>query len=103
MSDFVDLNSLPKVNRLKVSVDGKKTPLSIGDKIRLNEDDPIAKTVISITVFEDRRIVYTLEWADIDGELKQESVTMTELKVLAENTTRHQKVTGLKIEQDSLQ
>ena len=98
MSDFVDLNRLPKVNRLKVSVDGKKTPLSIGDKIRLNEDDPIAKTVISITVFEDRRIVYTLEWADFDGELKQESVTMTELKVLAENTARHQKVTGLKIE-----
>ena len=69
-----------------------KTPLSIGDKIRYSEEDPTAKTVISITIFEDKRIVYTLEWADDDGELKQENVTLTELKVLAENMSRRLKV-----------
>lgn len=89
---FVDLDQLPKVNKLKVTVDGKKTPLSIGDKIRYSEEDLTAKTIISITVFEDKRIVYTLEWADGDGELKQENVTLTELKVLADNMSRRIKV-----------
>lgn len=92
MAEFVDLDSMPRVNKLKVTVDGKKTPLSIGDKIRYSEEDPTAKTVISITIFEDKRIVYTLEWADVDGELKQENVTLTELKVLAENMSRRLKV-----------
>lgn len=92
MAKFVDLDSMPRVNKLKVTVDGKKTPLSIGDKIRYSEEDPTAKTVISITIFEDKRIVYTLEWADDDGELKQENVTLTELKVLAENMSRRLKV-----------
>jgi hypothetical protein len=92
MAEFVDLDSMPRVNKLKVTVDGKKTPLSIGDKIRYSEEDPTAKTVISITIFEDKRIVYTLEWADDDGELKQENVTLTELKVLAENMSRRLKV-----------
>lgn len=103
MAEFVDLDSMPRVNKLKVTVDGKKTPLSIGDKIRYSEEDPTAKTVISITIFEDKRIVYTLEWADADGELKQENVTLTELKVLAENMSRRLKVQGLECsEQDSL-
>ncbi len=103
MAEFVDLDSMPRVNKLKVTVDGKKTPLSIGDKIRYSEEDPTAKTVISITIFEDKRIVYTLEWADDDGELKQENVTLTELKVLAENMSRRLKVQGLECsEQDSL-
>ena len=92
MAEFVDLDSMPRVNKLKVTVDGKKTPLSIGDKIRYSEEDPTAKTVISITIFEDKRIVYTLEWADVDGELQQENVTLTELKVLAENMSRRIKV-----------
>jgi len=92
MAEFVDLDSMPRVNKLKVTVNGKKTPLSIGDKIRYSEEDPTAKTVISITIFEDKRIVYTLEWADDDGELKQENVTLTELKVLAENMSRRLKV-----------
>lgn len=92
MAEFVDLDSMPRVNKLKVTVDGKKTPLSIGDKLRYSEEDPTAKTVISITIFEDKRIVYTLEWADDDGELKQENVTLTELKVLAENMSRRLKV-----------
>ena len=103
MAEFVDLDSMPRVNKLKVTVNGKKTPLSIGDKIRYSEEDPTAKTVISITIFEDKRIVYTLEWADDDGELKQENVTLTELKVLAENMSRRLKVQGLEcFEQDSL-
>lgn len=92
MAEFVDLDSMPRVNKLKVTVDGKKTPLSIGDKIRYSEEDPTAKTIISMTIFEDKRIIYTLEWADDDGELKQENVTLTELKVLAENMSRRLKV-----------
>lgn len=92
MAEFVDLDSMPRVNKLKVTVDGKKTPLSIGDKIRYSEEDPTAKTIISMTIFEDKRIVYTLEWADDDGELNQENVTLTELKVLAENMSRRLKV-----------
>jgi len=92
MAEFVDLDSMPQVNKLKVTVDGELTPLSIGDKIRYSEEDPTAKTVISITIFEDKRIVYTLEWADTNGELKQENVTLTELKVLANNMSRRLKV-----------
>ena len=102
MADFVDLDSMPQVNKLKVTVDGELTPLSIGDKIRYSEEDPTAKTVISITIFEDKRIVYTLEWADADGELKQENVTLTELKVLADNMSRRLKVQGLINDKDSL-
>ena len=103
MADFVDLDIIPQINKFKVTVDNEVTPLSIGDKIRYNEEDSVAKTVISITVFEDKRIVYTLEWADDDGELKQENVTLTELKVLAENMSRRLKVQGLECsEQDSL-
>ena len=103
MAEFVDLDNMPKVNKLKVTVNGKKTPLSIGDKIRYSENDQIAKTIISMTIFEDKRIVYTLEWADECGELKQENVTLTELKVLSENMSRRIKVQGLDyIKQDSL-
>lgn len=102
MAEFVDLDSMPQVNKLKVTVDGELTPLSIGDKIRYSEEDPTAKTVISITIFEDKRIVYTLEWADTNGELKQENVTLTELKVLANNMSRRLKVQGLINDKDSL-
>lgn len=39
--------------------------------------------------------MYTLEWTEGDGELKQENLTLTELKILAENMSRHAVVAGL--------
>ena len=92
MSKFVDLQTLPKINSIEVKVNGKKTPLSIGDKIKITEDDIIYKTVVAIQVTEDTQVSYTLEWVEPDGGFKQEIVSLTELKLLSQNSYRRAQI-----------
>lgn len=46
MAEYIDLQKLPPICKHKVSVDGKRTPLQIGDKVHFTEDDRLAKTVV---------------------------------------------------------
>ena len=78
----VDLSSF-KIDVREVSVNGKRLPLSIGDKLLINEQDHLVKTVTSIQVHEDGRVGYMLEWFDsTDSSFKTEWVTSTELAFL---------------------
>lgn len=53
-----------ELNVREVVVDGKQLPLRIGDKIVLASNDRLEKTVMALTVFEDGRVQYMLEWYD---------------------------------------
>ena len=78
----VDLSTFNVVVR-EVSVNGEKLPLSIGDKLLINEQDHLVKTVTSIQIHEDGRVGYMLEWFDnSDSSFKSEWVTSTELAFL---------------------
>lgn len=73
-----------------MTVDGKKLPLQIGDKIVLSESDKTLKTVMAMTVFEDGRVSYMLEWHDPEsGQFNTEAVTLSELKLLSKNVISH--------------
>lgn len=62
---IVDL-SIYSAEKLAVSVAGNELPLKIGDKILLPESSQTPKTVTSISVFDDGRVVYQLEWFSPD-------------------------------------
>ena len=80
--NIVDLSTFKIVVR-EVSINGEKLPLSIGDKLLINEQDHLIKTVTSIQIHEDGRIGYMLEWFDTsDSSFKTEWVTATELAFL---------------------
>lgn len=79
---FVDLSTF-KIEKREVVVNGEQLPLAIGDKLLVNEQDHLVKTVVSIQVHEDGRIGYMLEWFDADNSMfKTEWVTSTELTFL---------------------
>lgn len=87
----VDFTSF-KVKPKEVRVNGVPTPLAIGDKIQMSKGTS-AKTVTTITVFEDGRIMYGLEWYDeSSGQFETESVTLTELKLLHKNSIKKAKL-----------
>ena len=78
----VDLSTFNVVVR-EVSVNGEKLSLSIGDKLLINEQDHLVKTVTSIQIHEAGRVGYMLEWFDSsDSSFKTEWVTSTELAFL---------------------
>lgn len=78
---YIDVEKLPAVNKIKVTINGKKTPFKIGDKLRFPVESPIVKTIISMTIFEDGTVNYMLKWYDGDG-FKTEMVSLTDLKLL---------------------
>ena len=81
-NQFVDLSKF-ELERREVSVNGKMLPLAIGDKILVNEDDHIAKTIMTIQVHEDGRVSYMLEWFDsASSDFKTEWLTASELRIL---------------------
>ena len=84
LSDVVDLDALPDVDRVQVAVNGQLTPLQIGDKLHYPDDSGILKTVISMTVFEDGTVNYMLKW--FDGDFKTEMVSLTDLKILKQQS-----------------
>ena len=84
VSNVIDIDSLPDVNKITVVVNGQQTELSIGDKVIYPEDSGIMKTVISMTVFEDGSVNYMLKW--FDNDFKTEAVSLTDLKILRQNS-----------------
>lgn len=90
----VDLSSFKVIVR-EVSVNGEKLPLAIGDKLLINKQDHLVKTVTSIQVHEDGRVGYMLEWFDTsDSSFKTEWVTSTELAFLNKAKKEHGNVNG---------
>lgn len=85
----VDFNRFP-IKKRTISVDGKPLPIKIGDKISLDGNPESAKTVMAITVYEDNRVQYMLEWYNsTSGEFNNEMVTLNELKLLNRNQISH--------------
>lgn len=81
----VDFSRFP-IKKRTISVDGKPLPIKIGDKISLDGNPESAKTVMAITVYEDNRVQYMLEWYNsTSGEFNNEMVTLNELKLLNKN------------------
>lgn len=75
------------LSKKEISVNGKSLPLKIGDRFILSNNDKLYKTVIAITVFEDGRTSYTIEWYDPETcRFENEAVTLTELKLLNRKT-----------------
>ena len=71
---FIDFSKF-EIDRKIVSVNGKDLPIAIGDKILVNDDDNLVKTVMGIHVSEDSRINYYLEWFDaVENTFKNERV-----------------------------
>lgn len=84
LTQIVDIDQMPTVNKIKVSVNDVPTDLQIGDKLVYPEDSGCLKTVISMTIFEDGTVNYMLKW--YDGDFKTEMVSLTDLKLLKENS-----------------
>lgn len=56
----------------------------------LSENDKTLKTVMAMTIFEDGRVSYMLEWHDSDsGQFSTEAVTLSELKLLSKSIVSH--------------
>lgn len=89
MVDFSKRNFEKKV----ISVNGKKIPFAIGDKLVIGEQDIYIKTIVGVTIQEDNRIQYLLEWYNPhDGSFQTEVVTSIELKLLYEAQPKRKKV-----------
>ena len=75
-----------RMSRKEVSVNGRKLPIAIGDRIRMCEADSFGRTVMGVTVHEDGRVQYILEWHDPStGNFGTEALTLSELKLLTMN------------------
>lgn len=84
MNKKIDISNC-KIEKKEISVNGEALPLKIGDRFKLSTKDKTEKVVMGITVFEDGRAQYILEWHDPDsGQFNTETVTMTEIKLLKE-------------------
>lgn len=71
------------IQKKEITINGKKLPLNIGDKFILAENDKSIKTIVAITIFEDGRVAYAIEWYDPEANnFQTENVTLTELKLL---------------------
>lgn len=84
-TDDIDCVNFEKftLQKKEISINGKVLPLKIGDKFKLSENDRIIKTVMAITIFEDGRAGYLIEWYDPDAcRFETETVTLSELKLL---------------------
>jgi len=75
-----------RLQRKEISINGKKLPIGIGDRIRMSENDTVGRTVMGITIHEDSRVQYILEWHDPStGNFSSEALTLSELKLLTQN------------------
>lgn len=68
--------------KISVAVAGRELPLKIGDQVLLG-NSLLPKTVVGISVSDDMRVVYSLEWYNADeGSFQQQAVTFNELMLL---------------------
>lgn len=97
---IIDLSEF-KVAVREISVNGERLPLAIGDKLLINEQDHLVKTVTSIQIHEDGRIGYMLEWFDSSSsDFKTEWVTSTELAFLNRAKREQKTLTGFGRKED---
>lgn len=82
----IDFNTL-KCKPIVVSVDGVDLPVKIGDTVKFT-DDGIIRTVIKISISEDSKIQYLLEWFD-GTSFKTDWVSANELYYTWKNLKRH--------------
>ena len=75
---------------VSVSVDGVELPIKIGDAIKLHENDIVMRTVMKITIAEDGKAQYLLEWFD-ESEFKSIWISANELYYIAKNIMRRAK------------
>lgn len=98
--NIIDLSEF-KVAVREISVNGERLPLAIGDKLLINEQDHLVKTVTSIQIHEDGRIGYMLEWFDSSSsDFKTEWVTSTELAFLNRAKREQKTLTGFSRKED---
>lgn len=79
----VDFESL-KVSHKVVKINDVALPIAIGDKLKLTENGQ-TKTVMGISIEEDGRVRYVLEWLNENGDFATESLSLQELKLLHKN------------------
>ena len=75
---------------ISVSINGIELPIKIGDVIKLCENDIFMRTVMKITVSEDGRAQYLLEWLD-ESELKSVWISTNELYYITKNIKQRPK------------
>lgn len=94
-AEIKDVNfSSFRIRRKTVSVNGKELPIAIGDRIILSNGGPV-RTCMGITVQEDGRVSYVLEWHDPQtGGFTSEQLTLMELKLLDLNAVPPEKTGG---------
>lgn len=86
--DEVDFSSF-SIKKKEISVDGKPLPFRIGDRISMTEHDKAPKTVMGVTIHEDGRCQYILEWHNPEnGSFSSEALTLSELKLMHANINR---------------
>ena len=79
------------IKQIDVAVNGKALPLKIGSKICIENDDPIARTVISIKIDINGNATYCLEW--FDGlNVKYEWMSLSEIYYMHMNTKKRQPI-----------
>lgn len=78
----VNINNF-NIQKKEISVNGKALPFCIGDTLKLTEADKFIKTIVAVTILEDGRVQYMLEWYDPESSnFSTEAVTLSELKLL---------------------
>lgn len=91
---LVDLSNYSG-EKISVSVSGTELPLKIGDKILLPGNSQVPKTVTSISIFDDMRVVYQLEWFSVDeGQFQTQAVTFNELMLLQASGKKDDEIIG---------
>lgn len=86
--DDVDFTSF-SVKKKEICVNGRPLPFRIGDRIAMTENDRNPKTVMGVTVHEDGRCQYILEWHNPEtGAFQSEALTLSELKLMHSNLNR---------------
>ena len=82
----VDFESM-KVSRKVIKINDVALPLAIGDKVCLTETSG-PKTVMGISIEEDGRVKYVLEWLNENGDFMNEALSIQELKLLHKNSKK---------------
>lgn len=92
MTGEVDFESL-QVSRKVIKINDVALPLAIGDKLKLAEHGQ-PKTVMGISIEEDGRVHYVLEWLTDNGEFATETLSLQELKLLHANGKKRRTKVG---------
>jgi len=87
------MKKMGKFEKIKISVDGNETKFSIGDHIRLNEDD-VKRCVTKISVDSDGCVSYLLTYISPDKEITSQWFTENDFRVM--ESLEETKVMGFK-------